>query len=349
VLLNYPRLARFVKAGLVLQFSLFFIWACDNSGYQHFQGAAQGTTYHITARLPDKVTHEQVQQYIDKCFRDIDAGLSTYREDSEISKFNKMPLDIPVSVSREFIDVLDISREVYQQSAGAFNPAVNDLVKLWGFGSQWIPGQAQVIPDSDAIAKARLTMNFTSIETNGLQIGKLKPVKLDFNGVAQGYTVDVIANAFAGLGIRDYMIEVGGEVFAKGLGPHGSVWRIGVEMPDGLSSGADKQVFAAVLLDNAGLATSGDYRDYYEIDGKRYSHTIDPVSGRPINNRLASVTVLAKTAGYADAWATALMVLGEDAGFSLAEKRGMPAYFIYRNAGKFEVKTTSAMQAYIEK
>jgi FAD:protein FMN transferase len=341
-------LIRYVKASLIFQFSLLFLWGCGSSKYEIFQGPTQGTQYHISAKLPKNVTREKIQEIIDKSLHDVDISLSTYRDDSEISRFNKMPINIPVSVSQEFIDVLDISREVFHLSAGAFNPSVNDLVKLWGFGKKISFDQPRSVPDAGAIAQARLTMHFDAINTKGLEILKKLPVKIDFNGVAQGYTVDVLGKALRTQGVVNYMIEVGGEVATRGVSPRGSAWRIGVEMPDDLMSQKNNKVFTALLLNDANLATSGDYRDYYEINGERYSHTLDPKTGMPINHSLASVTVLAKSAGHADAWATAFMVLGEKAGFDLAEKLGMAAYFIYRENDKFDVKITTAMKKYID-
>ncbi len=347
--LNKLSFVRYLRASLVFQFSLLFLWGCDSRQYEIFQGPTQGTQYHITAQLPRNITHEKVQEEIDKILKDVDISLSTYREDSEISRFNKMPIGSRVKVSQEFIDVLNVSREVFEQSSGAFNPSVNDLVQLWGFGKKLSTGQKAVIPDGKAIADAKYTMNFEAVIIKGREIQKTLPVKLDFNGVAQGYTVDLLGKVLQTLGVENYMVEVGGEVATKGLSPRGNDWRIGVEMPDNLNVQADHQVFAALSLSNANLATSGDYRDYYEINGKRYSHTIDPQSGKPINHKLASVTVITKSTGHADAWATAFMVLGETAGFELAEKLTMPAYFIYRINGKFDVKMTRAMHPYIEK
>jgi thiamine biosynthesis lipoprotein len=337
-----------VRASLIFQFSLLFLWGCDSPKYEIFQGSTQGTQYHITAKLPKNTTTLKIQEVIDKSLANVDISLSTYRDDSEISRFNKMPIDIPVNVSQEFIDVLDVSREVFKLSAGAFNPSVNDLVQLWGFGRKISVTQSQVVPDDKAIDQAKLTMNFEALKQAGREIQKMLPVKLDFNGVAQGYTVDVLGKALRAQGVENYMIEVGGEVATRGVSPRGNAWRIGVELPDDLMLQNDNKVFAALLLNDANLATSGDYRDYYEIEGKRYSHTLDPQSGRPITHNLASVTVVTKTTGHADAWATAFMVLGETAGFELAEKLNIPAYFIYRKNGKFDVKLTNAMQAYVE-
>ena len=347
-MLTNKKTLSYLKASLLLQVSLLFLWGCSSSSdYQKFEGPTQGTSYHITAQLPKGVERKAVEAEITKTLDDIDVSLSTYRDDSEISRFNALPVNKALAVSPVFIDVLNISREVYEQSGHVFDPAVKPLIDIWGFGSNPSLEAMQKIPDAKTIAKAKAELHFDGVVNDGLKLKKLSPVTLDFNGVAQGYAVDALKNAMLRMGIHNFMIEVGGEVATDGVSPRNTPWRIGIETPV-LDAAAGASIFKALDLDEANVSTSGDYRDYYEVNGKRYSHTIDPRTGKPIDHKLTSVTVVTKSVAHADAWCTAFMVLGEDEGYKLAEKLGMAAYFIYREGSGFAVKSTSAMQKYLE-
>ena len=172
---------------------------------------------------------------------------------------------------------------------------------------------------------------------------KLHPeLTIDLSALAKGYGVDVLAEYLEEVGVQDYMVEIGGEIRARGTNPDGQVWRIGIEKPE---PGGQRSVYEALPLEDLGMATSGDYRNYYELDGERLSHTIDPRTGRPITHKLASVTVLHEECAFADAYATALNVLGPERGYELAVSLKLPALFIVRVDDRFEEKATPAFQA----
>ncbi len=311
------------------------------------QGEVYGSTFEIKVVLPVGVSAPSPAELLGEvgaALARVDVAMSTYRPDSEISRINAGPAGDLHALSPDLAAVLRIAQEVHVASGGAFDPTVMALVEVWGFG----PGGAPLVgeePSESALAAAqgrvglaRLGLEFSA--GGGATLRKqVEGLRLDLNAIAPGYAADVIAAAFEELGVEEYMIEVGGEVLARGLNTSGQVWRIGIEVPDG----GTRELYASVPLANAGLATSGDYRKYREVGGKRISHTIDPRSGRPISHELASVTVIQPTCAAADAWATALNVLGPEEGFALAEAKGIPALFIIRDGEGFREKTTSAL------
>ena len=337
------HIVSLLKASLLIQFSLLFLLGCDSSGYQKFKGSTMGTTYHITANLTEEHDMSALQQDFSRRLEEIERSMSTYWVESEINRFSRSDLNSPLPVSSDFLHVLKISQLIYQQSNSAFNPSVGALVELWGFGSRLSIKQFQSKPSEESIVEAKKKMGFTQIVVEGQKIHKTALAQLDFSAVAKGYAVDELARVLAEQNVTDYMVEIGGEVATKGNSSRGEAWRIGIEAPSRIKG----LVMAALTLNDAHIATSGDYRNYYEIDGVRYSHTIDPRTGYPVKHKLASVTVAAKSTAEADAWATALMVLGEDEGFKLAEKLGLSAYFIYRLNEGFESKYTQSMRVYL--
>lgn len=333
-----------LKASLIIQVSLLFLWACGNrEAVEVFTGPTMGTSYNIKAEFAKPVDHAAVQKAITDRLEVIEQSMSTYRPTSEISRFSQLPVGQSMTVSDDFLRVFDVSRQVYLLSGGAFNPSVAALVNLWGFGPKLTVEQFQHAPSDEAIQAARASMHFDKIQVNGNTLLKQDVVSLDFSAVAKGYAVDEIGKVLEGFSAHSYMVEIGGEVITRGESPRHTPWRIGIELPQMLRG----SVMSALVLADAAVATSGDYRNYIEIDGKRYSHTIDPRTAFPIAHKLTSVTVLAKTVAEADAWATAMMVLGEDEGFALAQKLEMPAYYIYRSDNGFAVKHTAQMQQYL--
>lgn len=237
---------------------------------------------------------------------------------------------------------MDVALSVGRQSGGALDITIGPLVNLWGFGPE---KRADRLPAAEELTAA--------LELTGLQRIKLKSdphavwkektgVYCDLSAVAKGYGVDLVAESLLLLGIESFMVEVGGEVRAAGLKPDGQTWRIGVAVPDG-----SQRVSRVIEISMLAMATSGDYQNYYEINGKRYSHTIDPATGRPIEHTLASVTVLRDSCVLADAWATALNVLGPEKGMSLAEELKLPALFIVREPSGFVERRSTAMSAFI--
>ena len=289
-----------------------------------------GTTYSVSvASHPPTVRREAIQSVIDEVLDEVNRNLSTYDSRSEISRFNANATTDPVVVSPSLRAVVVIAREVSVATGGTFDITVGPLVQAWGFGvASLAPGS---VPDPGVIDKLRAEAGFDRLElgADGRSLRKTVPgLQLDVNGIAPGYAVDLIAERFDALGVRDYLVELGGEVRAHGRSPQGRPWRVAVEVP--LSG--ERKPYALVELDGLAVSTSGDYRDFREMDGRRFSHTIDPRTGAPIANGLASVSVVHRSAAYADAYATALMVLGPDAGMALAGRLGLAALFIERNA-----------------
>jgi len=214
-------------------------------------------------------------------------------------------------------------------TGGAFDITVRPLVRAWGFGAG--ANRESAAPGEDELARLRGSVGYDKLELHPSppSLRKRAPgVEIDLDGVAPGWAVDRIAARFEALGIHDYIIELGGEVLARGLNPAGRRWRVAIETP----RAGERQAYAVIELDGVGVSTSGDYRDYREVEGRRISHTIDPRSGTPVAHGLASVTVVHESVAAADAWATALMVLGPEDGMALARREHLAALFIQRRA-----------------
>lgn len=307
-----------------------------------FAGEAQGTTYHVTAVPAGGMDAAGLQQAVDRRLAAIDRALSGYRDDSAVSRFNRAPVGEWLEVDPDLYTVLKIGQRVSADSGGAFDVTVAPLVRLWGFGPNAGPER---VPDAAAIAAARVLVGFErlQIDPERPRVKKLQPLEVDLNGIAQGYSVDQLAALLEHAGCRDYLVELGGELRLAGHSPRGGPWRIGIEKPDAGPTDAQQ----ALVGSGIGVATSGDYHDYFEQDGVRYSHTIDPASGRPIAHKLASVTVVAPTTVLADAYGTALEVLGPQRGLALAERLHLAAYFIVRKDAGFTVEYSPEMRAYL--
>jgi thiamine biosynthesis lipoprotein len=255
----------------------------------------------------------------------VNAQMSTWVSDSELSRFNRHASTEPFPVSEDVRRVVEASRRVSAGSGGAFDVTIRPLVQAWGFGdAARIPGG----PEPAELEALRARVGWHRLEVAGDALVKASAdLVCDFSAVAKGFAVDAVSRDLALRGHVDHLVEIGGELRARGRRADGEAWRVAIETP---SSEATRTVHRVVALRDLSMATSGDYRNYYEQDGVRLSHTIDPRSGRPIEHGLASVTVLHREAMLADAWATALNVLGPEAGFELAVEREMAAYFIVR-------------------
>jgi FAD:protein FMN transferase len=288
-----------------------------------------GTTYDVTVtRLPAGVKREQLQAVIDGVLDEVNLHLSTYDSRSEISAFNASRSTDAVPVSRQLHDVAALSIEVSAATGGAFDITVGPLVRAWGFGG----GQAGAGPPASlaSLEALRASTGYEKLQlpADGHSMRKIAPaLELDVNGVAPGYAVDLVAERFEALGVSDYLVELGGEIRAHGRNPAGRAWRAAVESP----LRGERKPYTLVELDGMSVSTSGDYRDFRIVDGRRVSHTIDPRTGAPVTHALASVCVVYRSAARADAYATALMVLGPDDGLALARRLGLAALFIERS------------------
>jgi len=304
------------------------------------RGATMGTTWSVTLAASGRTRADlrAARAAIEGQLEAVDARMSTWRADSELSRFNRHESLAPFPLSVETLSVLALAREVSERTGGAFDVTVAPLVAAWGFGAgARPPGQG---PDARELAALRERVGFRLLELDPAAgtARKLDPrLRCDLSAIAKGFAVDQVTRALAASGWTDLLVEVGGEVRARGERPGGGAWRVGIERPDV----EGRTVSARVALADRALATSGDYRSFYESGGRRVTHIVDPRSGRPIESRLASVSVVHPEAAVADAWATAIAVLGPDEGRARAEAAGLEIYLLLRTeAGGFEARAT---------
>ncbi|WP_051085392.1 FAD:protein FMN transferase [Hahella ganghwensis] len=330
----------FLKPAAVLTLFLSVLVAAGCSFFgpelQSAEGQIMGTWYHVKwsdegiRSAPDEVRKGILEQ-----LQEVDILMSTYKQESELSQFNQSAVNVWFPLSEPTAEVFDIARRVSRQSGGAFDVTVGKLVNMWGFGPQFKPTK---VPSDKEITHALQEVGFEVLEldVSGRKVRKTTPVYVDLSAVAKGYAVDRVALYLESLGVKAYMVEVGGEVRTRGVKPDGVKWRIAIESP----VVGERRVQDVLELKDMGLATSGDYRNFYEEGGIRYSHTIDPRTGKPIKHNLASVTVLNPSVGYADAWATAMMVLGEEQGFNVAVEHNMAVLFLVKDGDGFKEMAT---------
>lgn len=306
-------------------------------------GRTMGTTYNVKYRpTPNTLTVKDLQIEVDTLLAEINHTMSTYDQESELSRFNRLRTTDWVPASSSLRAVLKTALEIGAQSEGAFDITVGPLVNLWGFGPEV---HSDRIPLDRDIAAARARSGLDKITLSETQpaIRKHRPdVFLDLSGIAKGYGVDRVAELMTARGIEHYMVEIGGEIRVRGLKERDTPWRIAIEKP--LSG--ERSVHTMLALSDIALATSGNYRNFFEIAGRRYSHTIDPTTGWPVDHHLVSVTVLAETSMRADAWATAFQVLGPERGMAIAERLHLPVLFVIEQNGQFEERVCCAFQRY---
>jgi thiamine biosynthesis lipoprotein len=303
-----------------------------------------GTTYNVKiANPPASLDANGVRVAIDEVLATIDLAMSSYRDDSEISRFNAASATEWIEVSQGLAEVVTAAQEVSRQSGGALDITVAPLVNLWGFGRA---GEPANLPDRAAVDAIRSTVGYQLLETRLSPPAlrkKVPQLTIDLNAVAPGYAVDQLASKFAALGATDFMIDIGGEVLARGRNVQGEAWHIAVEKP----LDAQPEPLVILRIPDRSVTTSGEYRHYYVRDGHRYSHTIDPRTGHPVEHSLASVVLIGSDTLSVDAWATALNVLGAQAGFDLATSRGMPAMFIEMDGTKINTRRTPEFGKYV--
>ncbi|WP_333614344.1 FAD:protein FMN transferase [Psychrobacter sp.] len=316
--------------------SVLTLSACQQKpDYNNLSGETMGTSYHISYQLPKGADESTIQAAIDKRLQDINDSMSTYQADSTISKFNQLGKDTPIAIDADFSHVLKASRQVYELSGGAFDPTVMPLIETWGFGSTMTVERLQSPPSALEIAQAKALVDFDSVIQKDDNIYKTKDgVGLDFSAVAKGYGVDVIADVLKNTyQIRNYMVEIGGEVATSGVSAQQQPWQIAIDAPIEGSTVSTRQAMAVIRqpINNGSsmaLATSGNYRNSVVFDGKHYSHTIDPTTGEPIVGGAPSVTVAAATVALADAWATALTAMPYEKALATAKEHDIAALFV---------------------
>lgn len=306
-------------------------------------GETMGTTYTVKLAGPG-VTRErggELLAAVQAAFDSVEQRMSLYRADSELVRFNRQRGAVPFPMSEDLFGVFNAAQQVSELSGGAFDITVAPLVDAWGFG----PDKHRIVPQPAALSARRRVVGYRALQFDAARRAVTKTraeLQADLNGIAKGYGVDLAARALDERGVANYMIEAGGEVRTHGVNATGQPWQIGIERPDA----TPRRAHLIVPLAGQAMATSGDYRIYFEQGGRRYSHEIDPTTGVPIDHRLCSVTVVADDGMRADALATALIVLGPDRGHALAQARGIAAYFILREAdGRLSELSSAAFAA----
>ena len=322
---------------------LLFLAGCqqpsdlDESLSVGITGMTMGTLYSVKVdRLPEKMTADQLKTEIDAELERLNDLMSTYRPESEVSRFSKSTETGWFEVSPETATVVAESLRISRLSGGAFDITVAPLVELWNFGPN--AGEFRIPPDEEILA-AQERVGFASVEVrlDPPALRKSRPdVTLDLSAIAKGFGVDQIAGYLLQKGVGGYMVEIGGETRTYGTKQDGTPWRIGIQKPVAHELALQKTIEPG----DRALATSGDYRNFFEKDGRRYSHTIDPRTGHPIEFHLASVSVVTEMCMTADALATAITVLGPDAGYDLAVEQNLAALLIVRTNDGFEEKAT---------
>nr|WP_166265336.1 FAD:protein FMN transferase [Marinobacter caseinilyticus] len=309
-------------------------------------GPVFGTQYHIDVVLTDDPDQlETLSSGISDILDSIDASMSTWRPDSELSRFNNADDQSQwFPVSEPFYEVLAAAQEISEFSQGAFDITVGPVVNLWGFGPEARPNQ---VPEPSLLENRLQSIGYEKLElrSDPDSVRALSRQYLDLSAIAKGYAVDAVAAYLSEIGVEAYLVEIGGEVRVHGRKPNGEAWRLAIESP----VDQKRQISRVVALESRAMATSGDYRNYYESAGKRYSHTINPETGRPIEHNLASVTVIADTTMRADALATAFNVMGYERANALAVRENIAVYFIIRGEQEFEVHYTPAFSSYLTK
>lgn len=335
-------LAFFISVGIV---------ACGEQTTEiAFSGRTMGTTYSVkylsnSQNLP---AQSSVQQQIDQILLEVNRQMSTYQQDSEISHFNRhLNTETAVSISAEFGQVVEEAIHLNSITEGALDITIGPLVNLWGFGPEnrleKIPTEQEIEERRAAIGLDKLSLTY---QEGQYQLSKAIPnLYLDLSSIAKGFGVDQLAEYLDSLAISNYMVEIGGEIRTKGVNKSNKAWQIAIEKPE--FDGA-RSVQLIVGLNNMAMATSGDYRNYFEQDGVRFSHEIDPNSGKPIQHNLASITVLHASSMTADGLATGLFVLGTDKALEIAEKNNLAIYLIIKTNNGFEIRMSSAFKQMIE-
>lgn len=309
-----------------------------------FSGATMGTSYAVTVVGPplDDGGLASLRTSIAATLESVDAAMSHYRLDSELSRFNRSSETTPVPVSRDVVAVVKDALEISRETGGAFDVTIAPLVDAWGFGAS---GPVDEAPRPATLAVLRQDVGYRHLDADDRDstLRKRRPgVRLDLSAIAKGHGVDRVAMALDAAGFTDYLVEVGGELRLRGGNENGAPWRIAIERPGPGTSVAHR----ILAFTDRALATSGDYRNFYDLDGVRVSHTIDPRSGRPVTHHLRSVSVLAGRCARADALATALEVLGPDDGYALALERGWAALFVVEGEdGTLRDRSTPAFDA----
>jgi thiamine biosynthesis lipoprotein len=318
---------------------VFRLLGGGSGGVHEFVGPSMGDVYTVSvdAELEDDERAE-VAGAIESRLELVTRLMSTYESDSEISRFNRHASEEPFALSAETMQVLVMARRISEGSDGAFDVTVGPLVDAWGFG----PSETMnPVPDSAELAEILPLVGYEGLTLDPASGTARKAdarIRIDPTAIAQGYAAELVADTLRALGLRSFLVDVGGELRADGTRRDGRAWRVGIERPDGREG-----VAGTIDLIDEGIDTSGDYRNYFEEEGVRYAHIIDPRTGQAIRVRNSSVTVVHDDTAIADAWATALMVVGPEEGYEVAVREGLAALFLSAVDGEIQWRVTPEM------
>lgn len=300
------------------------------------KGRTMGTSYSIIWPSQSNINTDQLRQQIDQMLARLNSQMSTYQVDSELSKFNAENAPVKQEISAEFSKVMALSLQIAEYTDGYFDVSVGPLVNMWGFG----PDNQPISTPNVASIEAKLKeVGISAIQLEGPVLTKSEQRYIDLSAIAKGFAVDEAAKILDRAGINSYLVEIGGEMRAKGLKSADTPWKIAIEAPDFIQ----RKVQKILPITDVAVATSGDYRNFYELEGKRYSHSINPKTGYPVEHSLASVTIIDNECARADALATAMLVMGIDKAKEFALVNDIKAYMVVRNEqGDFEEYLSSA-------
>ncbi|AAZ25001.1 FAD:protein FMN transferase [Colwellia psychrerythraea] len=311
------------------------------------QGHTMGTTYNIkVVATKEQLIELKLQQQIDAALEQVNQEMSTYIPDSELSKFNQSTSTAAIEVSPGFARVLKESIRLGQLSEGKLDVTVGPLVNLWGFGPEQRP---ETVPSDEILAATKKRIGLQNITLEGNLLSKKIPdLYIDLSTIAKGYGVDVVAELIESNGFTHYLVEIGGEMRLRGFKHTGELWAIAIERPILDQSGEERAVHQVVIPKDNAVATSGDYRNYFEADGRRFSHIIDPETGKPIDHNLVSVTVIHPSSMTADGLSTTLMVMGMEKGMAFASENNLAALFISKTENGFDERFTVKFKQYLK-
>lgn len=322
---------------------IIFLVGCESIDKPLFlEGATMGTTYHLTlVKVPRHLKEPELKQSIDKLLADVNHHMSTYKEDSELSLLNQNPSTDWIPISKPLFIVLKEALRISALSEGAFDITVGPLVNLWGFGTTWM---GEYLPTPQQIQQVKQSVNYQylSLQSDPPALKKARPdLYIDLSGIAKGYGVDVIADFLEKQGISNYLVEIGGELRTKGTNPQGKAWQVAIEKP--LPN--IRAVQTIISVHEAGIATSGDYRNFFEFNGRRFSHIINPKTGEPVQTNVVSATILTTNSCMtADAWAKVPLVLGAEKALALADRENIAMYLLIKEGNQFISKSSRAFQ-----
>lgn len=318
---------------------LFQLVACSEApvNLDKIHGYTMGTSYSIQWQQSSDVDPVSTQQEIDDLLKDINRQMSTYQSDSELSVFNSAEAPFKQKISPEFYEVMALSLELNRFTNGYFDVTVGPVVNLWGFGPDKMPTKLPSEAEKQ-VAQSKIGIDAILLSTTTQEMEKQAQRYVDLSAIAKGYAVDKVAELLESKQLAHYLVEIGGEMRVKGDKGAGKSWRVAVEKPDE----AQRSVQKVFEITDAAMATSGDYRNFFEMDGQHYSHTIDPFTAMPVKHTLASVTIIDDRCARADALATAMLVMGAEKAKAFAEEKGIKAYLIERSAEGFKEYSSPA-------